>query len=131
MAAGVAVVIAGVHAALSAAGVGSVYSGAPLPAPRPPFVLIGECQEVPNLRMGRRGSDVIVPVHVFRADGSAVKVGETIAAIVAALEGAATITVTGRTVADVGLEGIEMVGAEFTDGKPVYHGLVTFRVWLP
>ena len=122
--------ITGAHAALTAAGVGTVYSGAVAPTVKPPYVLIGECQEVPNRTMGIRGSDVILPVHVFRADGSAVAAATTMAAIVAALEGVGTIAVAGRTVADVGLEGLEMVGAEMVDGKPVQHGLVTFRVWL-
>lgn len=124
--------VAAVYTALEAAGGVSwpVYSGTVKADVRPPFIRIGEVQDVPRLTMGRRASEVVIPVHFFAADHSVVSMLAQVSAVVAALESDGAVTIAGRTVAAVTYEGSEDVGAELEGGRPVQHAIAIFRLWV-
>lgn len=128
-------VMAGFYAALTAPAVSGsitwpVRSGAPRATDKPPYLRIGECTEIESAVMGLRGSEVVVPVHAYRADGSAVEAAAMIAAAAGVLEEEGAVTATGRTIADVSLEGLEDAGIDTGDGKAEAHYIGRFRVWV-
>jgi hypothetical protein len=134
--AAIAGVAKGMYEALTAAAIGwPGYSGtvAGSVTAAAGYWRVGECRERANSTMGVKGSEVVVPIHFFKADRSNVAALEKAEAAAAALSSdqtAGAVTVAGRTVADVECEAIEDVGADDESGAPVQHVIATFIVWM-